>query len=315
MKIKMNSPLTVCLLALLCCALWGSAYPCIKIGYQWLNITGTGSQILFAGYRFFLSGILSLILGSLLEKRFLKPRRESLPVILRQGLLQTVMQYLFFYIGIANTSGTSSSIISASNGFISIIAAHFLLSSEKMTLRKGIGCILGLSGVTVMSLAGGPLSSGFSLNGEGMIILGALGYGLSTVTLKMIADRESPSTITAYQILFGGTIMIIIGWLLGGQIGSFDRKSILLFLYLAAVSTVAFTLWAVLIKHNSVGQVAVYGFTVPIFGVMMSGIVLHEKILTPQNIIALGLVCIGIVIVNRVKARDLTPIEQDDIII
>lgn len=40
-------------LALLCCALWGSAFPCVKIGYEWLAIEGAGSQILFAGYRFF----------------------------------------------------------------------------------------------------------------------------------------------------------------------------------------------------------------------------------------------------------------------
>ena len=32
-------------LALLCCALWGSAFPCVKIGYEWLAIEGAGSQI------------------------------------------------------------------------------------------------------------------------------------------------------------------------------------------------------------------------------------------------------------------------------
>lgn len=36
-------------LALVCCALWGSAFPCIKIGYEMFHIEGTGSQILFAG--------------------------------------------------------------------------------------------------------------------------------------------------------------------------------------------------------------------------------------------------------------------------
>ena len=43
-------------LALMCCALWGSAFPCIKIGYEWLQIEGAGSQILFAGYRFYAGG-------------------------------------------------------------------------------------------------------------------------------------------------------------------------------------------------------------------------------------------------------------------
>ena len=37
--------------ALICCALWGSAFPCIKIGYKMMNIASfdTASQILYAG--------------------------------------------------------------------------------------------------------------------------------------------------------------------------------------------------------------------------------------------------------------------------
>ena len=68
MKKKLTQPAGVCLLALLCCALWGSAFPCIKIGYEWFAIEGVGSQILFAGYRFFLSGVFTFLLGCVLEK-------------------------------------------------------------------------------------------------------------------------------------------------------------------------------------------------------------------------------------------------------
>ena len=71
--------------ALLCCALWGSAFPCVKIGYELLAIADTGSQILFAGYRFFLAGVLTFLLGSLMERRLLRIRRSSLPAVIGQG--------------------------------------------------------------------------------------------------------------------------------------------------------------------------------------------------------------------------------------
>ena len=48
-----KKPIVICVMALICCALWGSAFPCVKIGYELLQIETTGSQILFAGYRFF----------------------------------------------------------------------------------------------------------------------------------------------------------------------------------------------------------------------------------------------------------------------
>ena len=84
---KLQNPAVICILALICCALWGSAFPCIKVGYGWFGIEGTGSQILFAGYRFFLSGVLTFVIGCILEKRLLTMKKSSIPCILRQGIL------------------------------------------------------------------------------------------------------------------------------------------------------------------------------------------------------------------------------------
>lgn len=68
--------MVVCLLALVCCLLWGSAFPCIKIGYGLFGIAADdrASQILFAGLRFTLAGLLAILFGSLFNRRFLKPQ-------------------------------------------------------------------------------------------------------------------------------------------------------------------------------------------------------------------------------------------------
>lgn len=65
--------------ALLCCALWGSAFPCVKIGYQMFAIEAdqVAAQILFAGCRFTLAGILTILIGSILQKKILIPKKES----------------------------------------------------------------------------------------------------------------------------------------------------------------------------------------------------------------------------------------------
>ena len=296
---KIRNPAVVCALSLLCCALWGSAFPCIKLGYAWLEIKGTGSQILFAGYRFFLSGIFTFVIGCMIERKFLTMKRSSVWHIFRQGLLQTTVQYVCFYIGLAYATGAKSSIINASQGFIAIIASHFMLKSEKMTWKKAAGCILGLAGVIAVNLAPGAWGSGFSLKGEGMIVLCTVVYGISMVLLKMISDEESPMTITAYQTLMGGALLVLIGVLAGGHVGGFTIKSVILLIYMALLSTAAFSIWTILMKYNPVGKVAVYTFTIPIFGVVLSGLLLGEQVLEVKNLIALVLVSIGIVIVNK----------------
>lgn len=299
MEKKLQNPIVICVLALLCCALWGSAFPCIKIGYEWMEIEGIGSQILFAGYRFFLSGVLTFVLGCLLERRILRMKRENFGVIFRQGVLQTTIQYVCFYIGLAHTTGAKGSIINASNAFVSIVAAHYMIRSERMTWKKGLGCILGLAGVVLVNLEPGGFGGGFRFLGEGMVLLCTIAYGVSTVLLKMISDRESPMTITAYQTLIGSALLIVIGWLLHGDVGVFTWKSAALLFYMALLSTVAFSLWTLLLKYNPVGKVAVYGFTIPIFGVLLSGLLLGETIFSVKYLAALLFVSGGVILVNR----------------
>lgn len=298
MKKIFQNTVTRAILALMCCALWGSAFPCIKIGYEWLQIEGTGSQILFAGYRFTLAGIFTYLFACISEKRPVLLKRSSVPYVFGQGILQTTIQYVCFYIGLSHTTGAKGSVINGSNAFFTIIVAHFLLKNEKITWKKAIGCIIGFVGVLVINLTPGAWGSGFSFMGEGLVLLCSFAYGTSSVTLKMISDKETPTTITAYQLLFGGIVLIAIGAIAHGNVQGFDVRSVVLLIYMALLSTVAFSLWAALVKYNCVGQIAIFGFSIPIFGAVMSGIFLGEQILTVQNLAALVLVSVGIIIVN-----------------
>lgn len=293
-----------CILALVCCALWGSAFPCVKIGYEWFHIDGAGSQVLFAGYRFFMAGVFTFVLSCILEKRLITMKKSSVPYIFAQGILQTSLQYVCFYIGLAHTTGAKGSVINASNAFFTILAAHFLLKEEKITRRKALGCLVGFAGVIVINLAPGAWGSGFNLMGEGMVLLCAFFYGTSSVTLKLISDRERPATITAYQLLFGGAVLITAGTAAGGAVHGFTVKSTILFIYMALLSTVAFTLWAELVKYNPVGKVAIFGFSIPVFGAMLSAVFLKENIWTVQNFAALVLVSFGILIVNMPEKEE-----------
>ena len=93
-KNRMQSTFVVWLGALICCALWGSAFPCIKIGYQMFEIPqdAVATQILFAGLRFTLAGILVILIGSVLSGNLLKINRQNALKILKLSLLQTVLQ-------------------------------------------------------------------------------------------------------------------------------------------------------------------------------------------------------------------------------
>ena len=87
----LTKPIIICLIASICCILWGSAFPVIKIGYNLFNIVSndTASQLLFAGYRFTLAGILAIIIFSIFQKKLLVPKKESIPAIFKLSIVQT----------------------------------------------------------------------------------------------------------------------------------------------------------------------------------------------------------------------------------
>lgn len=295
----------VCALAILCCILWGSATPSIKIGYKLFNIASgdTASQILFAGMRFVLAGILTILFGSLLSRKALVPKKKSIPSIVKLAMVQTILQYVFFYIGHAHTSGVKAAIINGSNVFLSILFAVLIFKYEKMTWVKLIGCIAGFAGIVIINLTGGGIDMNMSFLGEGAILISAAAYALSSGMIKKYSQDENPVVLSGYQFFLGGLVMSIAGLIAGGKVSGFTFSSTMLLIYLAMISSVAYTVWGVLLKHNPVAKVTVFGFTNPMFGVLLSAIFLDEKnqAFGIQGIIALVLVCFGIFIINKAK--------------
>ena len=287
-------------LTMLCCLLWGSAFPCIKLGYGYSGIGSddTASQILYAGLRFALAGVLALIIGSLTARKPLIPRKKAVPKIVMLSLFQTILQYTFFYIGLARSTGMKSSVITASNVFLSILVASLIFRTEKLTFRKILGCTAGFSGVVLINLSG--IGGGFRLTGEGFVFLSALSYAFSAALIKRFSAEEDPVMLSGWQFIIGGTFMTVLGLVLGGRIGTVDLRGAAMLVYLAIVSAAAFSIWGTLLKHNPVSMISVFGFMNPVFGVILSFLLLSERSEAgPLRVVAaLGLVALGIVIVN-----------------
>lgn len=298
----MQKTIVVWLGALICCMLWGSAYPCIKIGYGMFAVGAedVASQILFAGCRFSLAGVLAILLGSVAARKILIPKRTSWGKVLILCMMQTVLQYLFFYIGLARTTGVKASIIEGVNVFCAILVASFLFHQETLNGRKIIGSIIGFAGVVLVNLTGGGLDLGFTFLGEGFIFLSAVAYAFSSACMKIFSKDENPVALSGWQFLIGGLVMVLCGFAAGGRLTVWTGKGAVLLLYMAMISAVAYSLWGILLKYNPVSKVAVFGFMNPVCGVILSAVLLGETdSLSVMSVAALVLVCMGIYIVNR----------------
>lgn len=293
-----TKPYVLIFSALLCCALWGSASPAIKIGYQLLSVSGVPSTILFAGVRFFMAGVITVFIYSLARRKFLYPKKENIPRVLTVSAFQTVIQYIFFYIGLANTTSVKGTIASGSSAFFCVLIASLVFKQEKLTLKKILACVLGFAGIIVVNLSGLTLTMNFL--GDGFVILSTVSYAFSSVLMKRFSKHEDPVVISGYQFIIGGAFMIILGLSLGGEISLSDGRGIALLIYLAFLSAIAYALWGLLLKFNPVSRVSIFSFTTPIFGTILSILLLPGTSGTsPINIlVTLVLVSAGIFLLN-----------------
>jgi len=296
----------VLLVAIFCCLLWGSAVPALKLGYGLLAIapSDTPSLLLFAGVRFSLAGALLLAYAALTGKPVgLTPR--TLGEVSLLGLVSTAGQYLFYYVGLAHSTGVKVSITTSSSTFFSVILAHWLYANDKLTGRRLLGCLLGFAGVVVVNLSGVGLDFGFTLLGEGFILIAALLFSAAGIYGKRVSGHLDVTVMTGWQLGLGGLMLTLAGVATGGHLGAFGLEAVLLLAYLAALSAAAFALWAMLLKHNPVGSVAIFNCLIPVFGVTLSGLVLGESFLEWKNLAALALVSLGIWLATATSQRSL----------
>ena len=262
--------------------------------------------MLFAGVRFFLAGVLTVVIFSIARRKLLFPKRENIDKVLKVASVQTVIQYVLFYLGLAYTSGVKGTVASGTNAFFSVLIAALIFKQEKLTTKKILACAMGFLGIVVINLNGlTPSGSSTELLGVVLVILSTVAYAFSSVLIKRYSAYEDPVTISGYQFMVGGLFMALVGLVSGGSISFTSLGGVLDLIYLAFLSAIAYSVWGILLKHNPVSRVSVFSCAIPIFGTVLTMLLLPGESSSVHPVIiavTLLLVSSGILLLNYRKA-------------
>jgi drug/metabolite transporter (DMT)-like permease len=283
-------PLSFYLQVLICATLWGSAFPVIKNSYQFLHLNTYGEQLLFAGSRFVLAGlmILPFCRRSILNAIRNAPSKPMLGVILGQ----TYFQYVFFYFAISVSSATLGSLLVGAGSFWWILLAPILGNAPKPNRSQWL--LLGVCSIGIAIAAYAPGA------GAGKVLLGCFGFLAATLAgavgstyMKAVAPISGSRSSTAVSLAIGGLLLLLTG--IGSTsefIDTYTWKVFGVTVYLAFLSATAFTLWNRLIERYSVSLLSTYRFLIPLMGVIESAIFVQGESIGPGIIIG-GLLILG----------------------
>jgi len=194
--------------AITSCLLWGSAIPFVRMGYQLLGIDAadTGSQLLFAGTRFFLAGLAVAVAHAVATRSTRVPSRRDLWAAFRISLFQTFGQYLLYYIGLAHSTGVNGAISQGIDVFASLVISAVIFRMERLTPQKVVGALIGFCGILLAdagSRAAGA-GGGFTLTGEGFVMLATVSSALASVLTRKYAQDTDPMVLCGWQFMMGG---------------------------------------------------------------------------------------------------------------
>lgn len=294
-------PFWVSCFALTAAVVWGWAYPLIKMGFEEFAITPdmTGNKILFAGVRFTFSGLIILAFAKAKRRSFAMRRKTDWLFMLVFALLNTTLHYSTFYIGLSFSAGARAAILNSLSVFLLVIMACIFFKSDRFTMGKVFGCVLGFAGILALNM-GGAESGHFTLLGDGMIIVNALCSAVASLLTRSLIKRVDVFVGTGYSLGLGGLLLLVPSLLAGATMPQITWWGLVILLLLIGISALSFVLYNKLISCNPVGKVAIFNSLIPVVGAVTSCLCLGETFYW-KYVIAGALATAGIYIINKQK--------------
>lgn len=299
MKSKLSSFKTI-LLSLLVMALWGSLFPCIKIGYQAFSIIGTDipSILMFAGTRFTICGGVICAIALCRKDKIQTPKVKTIGIFLFIGLFSIILHYAFLYIGISSTDSSKTALIKQLGSLIYVCFAFLFFKNETFSFYKILGAIVGFLGIIAINFNAKGIT--FSL-GDILIVCASVCTVVANIISKKIISQNSPFWVTGISQLSGGIVLMLIAVIFGANLLSFTWQGLAIFVYICTASMVAYVLWNYILRTSDLSNMFIIKFAEPLFACVFSAILLNENIFQWQYLIAFILISTGIVLGNKTK--------------
>jgi len=200
------------------------------------------------------------------------------------GFFQTSLYFALQYAGVASTSASNATVIVNTRPIFAVLLAALFLR-ERLTWQKVLAIILGFLGVLVITSQGSLNNLRWSTAhtfGDLLILLNALSGAIGLVLTKRVLRKYRPFPALVYTISFGALGLLPFAGLEIYRQGGIPMAGWLpwtLLLYQALFcSLVAHILWNNVLARLEASQTAVFIYLSPVIGVLLSWLLLDEKI-------------------------------------
>ncbi len=275
---------------------WGSTYLAIKIAIETLP------SLTHAGVRFTIAGLVLVGVLSVSRPAALRVSAPRLATAAAVGVLLLGGNGIVVVAEEGVSSGLAALLIAAVPLWIVVLRTVTGDRPSPVTLA---GVAVGFAGVAVLLRPGATDRS--DLPHAALVVLASLSWASGSFLATRRPMPADPFAATAYEMLFGGAVLLVAGLLRGETAGlnlaAVSGRSWLAFGYLVVVgSLVTFTAYVWLLGNAPVSQVATYAYVNPAVAVLLGALILHERV-TPTVVVGGLVILVSVAVVVAVEVR------------
>ena len=282
------------------CTIWGSTWLVIKLGLESLT------PLLAAGLRFALAGVILFVIIRI--KKIPIPWNPTTRwFFIVAACTSFSFPFGLVYWGERQISSGMTSILFATFPLCVAVISSFMISTERITVQKVLGILLGFVGVVTIffhdiSFDGNAMA----MWGMGAVILSAMIQAFSAVLIKKYGHDISPFVVSFVPMSISSLILMTGSVLLEDYSAvQFTPMALFSIFFLAMFGTIiTFVSYFWLLKRVEVVLLSLTSFVTPLIAVFLGVIVLNEKI-SAQLFAGAALVFLGIATANINEIRNL----------
>jgi drug/metabolite transporter (DMT)-like permease len=279
--------------AIIACLLWSTAYAAIKLGLQF------DTPFHFAGMRFIISGLMILPF-TVKPAAFIKMVRDHWKLVAWVTFLQTLVNYSLFYHGLNLVPGALGAVIVGSQPLVTALVASYMHNDDKLTRKKIITIVFGISGVILISAGRQAFKFGTAIEllGVLMILIANVATATSNVIISLKSKGMNPFVLSSVSLFTGGLIMYAASFPIEGTPNlARPPEYWLILIWLSFMAAFAFSLWFKLLQRPGVkvSELNLWKFIIPVVGAILSWLLVPGE--SPEWLTITGMIIITISLV------------------
>ena len=272
--------------------LWGSSFLFVELLLEAL----TPFSIVYL--RVLIASLIFLVLLIIIRPRFQLTKGVILSLFV-MAILNNILPFLLIAIGQQSTTGSLASILNANTSLLTILMASILIPSEKLSINRLVGVVVGVLGVTIAVGVESLFDFYDGRSGKYLILAATVSYAFAGIWGRIKLSQVPPIISASGMLIMSTVVMTPFAFFYRSEeiMGLSLNIFVLATAFALLCSVAAYFIYFKILEGTGAGNLLLCTIIIPPSAIILNAIFLGEAI-SYTELFGLLLIVFGLLILD-----------------